>query len=90
MTILNIEESAFELMMARFEALAQKVEQLCSNAGDKRMKEWLDATDVCFLLNIKKRQLQNYRDSGKIGFSKIGNVIMYRPDDVINLLKKAE
>ena len=29
MTILNIEESAFELMMARFEALAQKVEQLC-------------------------------------------------------------
>ena len=114
MTILNIEESAFELMMARFdlrsssfaprqfeqdsialglssvEALAQKVEQLCSNAGDKRVKEWLDATDVCFLLNIRKRQLQNYRDSGKIGFSKIGNVIMYRPDDVMKLLKKAE
>lgn len=88
MTIINIEESAFELMMARVEALAQKVEQLCSNAGDKRMKEWLDATDVCFLLSIKKRQLQNYRDSGKIGFSKIGNVIMYRPEDVMNLLKK--
>lgn len=50
MRILNIEESAFELMMARFEALAQKVEQLCSNAGDKRAEKWLDATDVCFCL----------------------------------------
>ena len=90
MNILNIEESAFELMMARFEALAQKVEQLCNQVGDKSLKQWLDGGEVCFLLNIKKRQLQNYRDGGKIGFSKIGNVIMYRPDDVMKLLKKAE
>ncbi|MFI3294329.1 MAG: helix-turn-helix domain-containing protein [Rikenellaceae bacterium] len=89
MKILNIEECAFEMMMAQFNALTHEVEQLCSNAEEKKLDDWMDATTVCCLLNIKKRQLQNYRDSGKIGFSKIGNVIMYHPDDVAKLLKVA-
>ncbi|MFI3293839.1 MAG: helix-turn-helix domain-containing protein [Rikenellaceae bacterium] len=89
MEIKNIEKNALEAMMTHFDALAHEVEQLCRNAEEKNLDEWMDATTVCCLLNIKKRQLQNYRDSGKIGFSKIGNVIMYRPDDVAKLLKVA-
>ena len=89
MNIINIEESAFEMMMAEFDELHQRVEQLCSNADEKRLGDWLDATAVCFLLNIKTRQLQHYRDSGKISFSKIGRVIMYHRDDVMKLLNKA-
>ncbi len=89
MKILNIEESAFEMMMARFEALAEKLERVCSNANDKSLKEWLDNGEVCVLLNLKKRQLQNYRDSGRIAYTKIGNVIYYRREDVMNLLKKS-
>ena len=89
MNILNIEESAFELMMARFEALAQKVEQLCNQVGDKNLKQWLDGGEVCRILNISKRTLQTYRDNGTITYSRIGNVIFYRPEDVAKLLKKA-
>ncbi|MFR9592642.1 MAG: helix-turn-helix domain-containing protein [Rikenellaceae bacterium] len=89
MEIKNIEKCALESMLAHFDALTHEVEQLCRNAEDRNLDEWMDATTVCCLLNIKKRQLQNYRDSGKIGFSKIGNVIVYHPDDVAKLLKVA-
>ncbi len=89
MTILNIEDSAFEMMMARFDALTQKVEQLCNTSGDLSLKEWLTNGDVCVLLNIQKRRLQTYRDTGKIAYSKIGNVILYRSSDVAKLLNVA-
>ncbi len=89
MEIVNIEKGALDAMMAHFEALTHEVEQLCRNAEERKLDDWMDATTVCCLLNIKKRQLQNYRDSGKIGFSKIGNVIMYHPNDVAKLLKVA-
>ena len=78
MNILNIEESAFELMMASFEALAQKVEQLCNNAGDKSLKEWLNGTDVCFLLISTKRTTKTYRDNGTRAYSRRGKVFFYR------------
>ena len=77
-------------MLARFEALTQKVEQLCKNSGDKRLSKWLDNGDVCRLLNIKKRRLQTYRDTGKIAYSKIGNVILYRPEDVMNFINQGK
>ncbi|MFI3294027.1 MAG: helix-turn-helix domain-containing protein [Rikenellaceae bacterium] len=87
MEIKNIEKGALDSMLTHFDALTHEVEQLCKNAVEKNLDDWMDATTVCCLLNIKKRQLQNYRDSGKIGFSKIGNVIMYHPNDIAKLLK---
>lgn len=89
MKIVNIEESLFEEMMTELSELRTQVEQLSRNADEKRLGDWLDATTVCFLLNVKTRQLQHYRDSGKISFSKIGKVIMYHRDDVMKLLNKA-
>ena len=88
MDILNIEEAAFNKMMAAFESLTEKVEQVCKNANKDGLQEWLTNGEVCVILNLKKRQLQHYRDSGKISYSKIGNVIYYRPEDVMNLINK--
>ena len=89
MTILNIEERAFEAMIARFESFTQKVEQICQRNGDKSLKQWLDNQDVCMLLNIKPRTLQTYRDNGTIGYTQIGHKMYYRPEDVMKLLKTA-
>ena len=87
MNILNLEESAFEKMMAEFDALSTKIEQVCKDANKNGLQEWLTNGEVCVILNLEKRQLQHYRDSGKISYSKIGKVIYYRPEDVTNLLK---
>ena len=89
MTILNIEERAFEMMMSRFESFAQRVEQICKNNGDKSLNKWLDNQDVCEILNISKRTLQTYRDNGTLGYTQIGHKIYYRPEDVMNLLNAA-
>lgn len=54
----------------------------------KNSTEWITGGEVQKLLNIGSRCLQDYRDSGKIGFSQIGKkVILYKMADVEDLLK---
>ena len=55
--------------------------------GQSRHTEWLHNGDVCKLLNISKRTLQHYRDTGVLPFSQIGHKCYYRREDVDRLLK---
>lgn len=89
MEIINVESRTWELMMARLETFAQRVETLCGASGDKALQKWLDNQEVCDILNISKRTLQNYRDSGKLSYSQIGYKIYYRPEDVEQLIEKS-
>lgn len=74
--------------MERLEAFTQRVENLCHCTGDKALQKWLDNQEVCDILNISKRTLQTYRDSGKLSYSQIGYKIYYRPEDVEQLIEK--
>jgi hypothetical protein len=85
MEIVNIEARTFEAMMARFESFADRVEALCRANGEKTIQEWLDNQEVCQLLNIAPRTLQTYRDNGTIPFTRIGNKMFYKPDDLARL-----
>ncbi len=89
MHILNMEQRAYEMMVARLKTLADRVEKISKERGDMSLKNWLDNHDVCMLLNVSLRTLQSYRDAGKIGYSQIGHKIYYRPEDVEQLLKSA-
>ena len=82
MKIINIEESVFEKMMDRFGAFTRKVEAICNRNSDKSMAKWLDNQDVCVILNISKRSLQNYRDSGMLPYTQIGHKMYYKDDDI--------
>lgn len=57
MEIINVESRMWEMMMARLEAFAQRVETLCYCTGDKVLQKWLDNQEVCEILNISKRTL---------------------------------
>ena len=48
--------------------------------------EWLSGREVCALLGISIRSLQNYRDSGKLGYSQIGNKLYYKSADIERLI----
>ena len=73
-------------MLETFSELTAKVRKLTErNTG---MKTWLDNQDVCRILNISKRTLQSYRDSGKLAFSQINHKIYYKPTDVETFLQK--
>lgn len=82
MKIINIEESVFEKMMDRFGAFTRKVEAICNRNSDKSMAKWLDNQDVCMILNISKRSLQNYRDNGILPYTQIGHKMYYKADDI--------
>ena len=48
--------------------------------------DWLHNGDVCKLLNISKRSLQHYRDTGVLPFAQIGHKCYYKREDVERLL----
>jgi hypothetical protein len=49
---------------------------------------WLDIQETCLLLNVSKRTLQTYRDTGILPFSQIGSKIYYKAVDIQKHLEK--
>ncbi len=86
MEIINIEARTFEAMMTRFESFAERVEALCRANGEKTMQDWLDNQDVCRTFNLSLRTLQTYRDNGTLPFTRIGNKMYYKPDDLKRII----
>lgn len=73
-------------MLETFSKLTGKIHKLTER--NSRLKTWLDNEDVCRILDISKRTLQSYRDSGKLAFSQINHKIYYKPEDVEAFLLK--
>ena len=61
----------------------------CHKAFGEKCKhtDWLHNGDVCRLLNISKRTLQHYRDTGVLPFTQIEHKCYYRREDVERLLQ---
>lgn len=60
MEVVTMEKKAFDLMMARYDALVKKVELLKHKANGKRLNKWLTGHEVCQQLRISQRTLQNF------------------------------
>ena len=63
--------------------------ETCHKAFGERIRhtDWLHNGDVCRLLNISKRTLQHYRDTGVLPFAQIGHKCYYKREDVERLLQ---
>ena len=86
MKIINIEAGVFEEMMNRLETFVDKIDELCRKGRDRNLQKWLENQDVCEILSISKRTLQTYRDNGTLPYSRIGNKMYYKADDIKKLL----
>ena len=69
MEIVSIEKKTFEMMVASFNALAEKVAALRRRSDGGRMERWLTGEEVCGQLRISPRTLQTLRDRRLIGYS---------------------
>lgn len=85
MEVIAIEGKTFEHIKERFEIFAKQIKQWCG-ADQASDSKWLDNQDVCTILNISKRTLQYYRNSGKISFSQVNNKCYYKASDVEMIL----
>ena len=74
MEIVSIEKKTFEMMVAAFGALSE------------RMERWLTGEEVCGQLRISPRTLQTLRDKRLIGYSQINRRFYYKPEEVRRLI----
>lgn len=87
MKIIIIENDVFDLFFVKVEYLLEKLNQIYNKENLNINKIWLDAQDVCLALNISKRQLQTYRNSGRLPYTKIGKKYFYNKTDIEQLIK---
>ena len=87
MRIISIKASTFESMMERFESFTRKVDALCRQNGEKSFQQWFDNQEVCQILNISRRTLQEYRIHGRIPYIQLGGKIIYRESDIQKMLE---
>ena len=85
MNIVTIEEQTFKQVCGRFSSFISQVERICKG-NTLQPDKWLSGREVCALLGISIRSLQNYRDSGKLGYSQIGNKLYYKSADIEKLI----
>ena len=86
MEIVSIEKKTFEMMLASFSALSEKVAALRRKSDGGRLERWLTGEEVCGQLRISPRTLQTLRDRRLIGYSQINRRFYYKPEDVEKLM----
>ena len=90
MEIVSIEKKTFEMMVASFNALAEKVAALRRRSDGGRMERWLTGEEVCGQLRISPRTLQTLRNNGTLAYSQINHKTYYRPEDVQRIVSVVE
>ncbi len=50
------------------------------------LEDWLDNQDVMQVLHISPRTLQTLRSNGTLPYSRIGNKLYYRKQDILKIL----
>ena len=88
MEIVAIEKKTFEQMMQAFQNFVGQVINLCG--GNRQNEQWLNNKEICRLLGISQRTLQNFRDTGILPYSRIGHKCYYKVFDIENLVSQSK
>lgn len=63
-------------------AKLDQINQSIRNPEKQLSETWLDVNQTMKVLNLSRRTLQIYRDTGVLPFSQIGNKIYFRATDI--------
>lgn len=88
MEVITIQSDAFNNIIAKIDSLEKKVETFYQKNASPLEDKWLDNQDVCQLLHISKRTLQQYRTNKVLSFSQVGSKIYYKASDINEYLRK--
>ncbi|WP_449403935.1 helix-turn-helix domain-containing protein [Flavobacterium akiainvivens] len=71
------------------EQLRSRIESILKNYRPVMNGEiYLSGEDVCKMLHISKRTLQQYRDDNILPYIQIGGKIIYRESDILKVLEQ--
>ena len=71
------------VLFSSLDRVLENVEYVVMNG-----EHYLTGDEVCRRLCISKRTLQDYRDTGLLGYVQLPGKIIYRESDIMNLLDK--
>lgn len=77
-------EDLYEFKMELFE----EIKQLFNQHNGNPTKKWLKSPEVRELLGISPGTLQNLRINGTIPYTKVGGVLYYDYQEIMNVLEK--
>ena len=81
---MNLDEIITKSDLLEFEErLIQRIIELIS---ENKIPEYLRSAEVRKILKISPGSLQTLRTSGKLKYSKVGGILYYKYQDVMNLL----
>ena len=87
MEVVVIEKSVFEQIQKDVQQLNNSLQVVMDTyKGILQKEKWLDSQEVCLLLGISKRALQNYKDKGILASSSIFRKNYFKRSDVEQLL----
>lgn len=68
--------------------LLDDIKQLLNNQSGHTFKKWLKSPEVKELLGISSGTLQNLRINGTLPYTKIGGVLYYDYEEIMNVMEK--
>ena len=80
--IITQKDPQMQIFAQLMEGILKKLERYCATAHPMLGEE------VCKLLRLSTRTLQDYRDNGTIAYCKIGGKILYRQSDIQAMLER--
>ena len=87
MEILDKKSTEINSFFAALDELLDTIQQALKNRTPHLNGEkFLTNRDVCEMLHISFRTLQEWRNTGKIPFIQIKGKILYRESEILNLL----
>jgi hypothetical protein len=68
--------------------LLDEIKQLLSNKSGQITKKWLKSPEVRELLGISPGTLQNLRINGTLPYTKVGGVLYYDYQEIMDVMEK--
>ena len=87
--IITQKDPQMQLFSQLMGSILKKLERYCTTSRPMLGGEvYLTGEEVCQLLRLSTRTLQEYRDNGTITYYKIGGKILYRQSDIQTMLER--
>lgn len=86
--VLIIDEHEFDKLIRKIDRISNKLDTLDLKSNDGFKDKWYVTEEVCKILNVSRRTLQNMRDKQTIKFKKTGKKIYYKASDIEEYLEK--
>ncbi len=89
MDLITKDSNTTQVLLSSLDRVLENVEYMITNYRPVLNGEhYLTGDEVCKRLCISKRTLQDYRDTGLLGYVQLPGKIIYRKSDIMDLLER--